>query len=664
MFDFDTRPNGALMQEALAWAAQHVCYRDCLQVTDTPWGATLHLSGDEGTAYLKVLPADDTTTIRASEIAAEFAAGHAPDVLAHDATRGFLLLEDHRARHRPNPHDGSLLALIGTMARLQARSALSAVPDGAQRLEPRALIEAFRAFCTPSETQPAPLANFIGDAEAGFYLAMLDALDVDLAIYLGAALALPPCLNHSDLHARNAALGASGEVRIHDWDVVFWGPAGLSLTGLAVAPAGLVAGTDAAGRFDGAESDAPEALVLEAWIQALDVEGYAGGETLRRAMMPALMMGILQGILAYRRFMPKSTEDLAATEPHMRQLLRVLRGFATLIAAQSPRLAARLAALFSQAARSEELALLLHRAEDVIGLPAGQLVPRGAQARNVARVLGLNTAMREALRPDICPTLPSHPENLQGTQEQTEFASIGADLFRTHGCLALADLFPTALIDSCLAHTRTHGSGATGIPLPVGDKRAMTAQAVQGPFNDPALYAASPLKAILDRVLGTDWVIGSFTLVTSEPGAGEQHLHIDHAQLYPEMDPQPEAPAFAVTVLIPLVDIDADIGGTHVLKGSHKAGHKDGQKMPRQAARLSRGSCLMFDYRLFHSGERNAATRDRPVLSIVFHRRWFRDASNFDTQAPLQIRKSALEQVPLAHRNLFEFAHIIEDSTG
>ena len=72
----------------------------------------------------------------------------------------------------------------------------------------------------------------------------------------------------------------------------------------------------------------------------------------------------------------------------------------------------------------------------------------------------------------------------------------------------------------------------------------------------------------------------------------------------------------------------------------------EGKSMPVQSQNLQLGSCLLFDYRLYHYGLANRSKKDRPVISLVYQRPWFRDAKNFDTQAPLQMSADDFAKVP------------------
>jgi ectoine hydroxylase-related dioxygenase (phytanoyl-CoA dioxygenase family) len=178
-----------------------------------------------------------------------------------------------------------------------------------------------------------------------------------------------------------------------------------------------------------------------------------------------------------------------------------------------------------------------------------------------------------------------------------------------------------------------------------------------GPFNAPELYAHPLLLAAMAGLLGPDFVIGSMTLVTSQPGADPQHLHADHPPLFPDSPLGASLPAHACTVLIPLVDIDEAVGGTEVCKGTHRFAEAASAGPVACAMRL--GDCLVFDYRLAHRGMANRSSRVRPVLSIVYQRAWFRDAVNFGGVDALQVPLEERSRIPESLAGLFRFAAVI-----
>ena len=90
---------------------------------------------------------------------------------------------------------------------------------------------------------------------------------------------------------------------------------------------------------------------------------------------------------------------------------------------------------------------------------------------------------------------------------------------------------------------------------------------VKDEFNNLELYANSFLYSLMQKVLGNDFILGSYGVVAL-PGAEHQHVHSDRPSLFSnEIDAK--IPSFVVTAVIPLVDLTQKTGSTRVWKQSH-----------------------------------------------------------------------------------------------
>jgi hypothetical protein len=65
------------------------------------------------------------------------------------------------------------------------------------------------------------------------------------------------------------------------------------------------------------------------------------------------------------------------------------------------------------------------------------------------------------------------------------------------------------------------------------------------------------------------------------------------------------------------------------------------------------GDCYFMDFRLRHAGTPNISDKPRPILYLVYSRRWFQDRKNFDMQSPLLITGDEYERIPEEHKHLF-----------
>jgi len=136
-------------------------------------------------------------------------------------------------------------------------------------------------------------------------------------------------------------------------------------------------------------------------------------------------------------------------------------------------------------------------------------------------------------------------------------------------------------------------------------------------------------QAVCRAILGDDCVEQSRGVVISNPGATDQGWHRDGEFLY---DDGMHYPAHALTVFVPLVDINDLCGPTQFYPGSHSASRQHLYEEPcaRPAATplLAAGGVLLFDYRLIHRGTANNADFKRPVAYFVMAKPWFKDHLN------------------------------------
>lgn len=116
-------------------------------------------------------------------------------------------------------------------------------------------------------------------------------------------------------------------------------------------------------------------------------------------------------------------------------------------------------------------------------------------------------------------------------------------------------------------------------------------------------------------------------------------------------------PPFAITAVVPLIDLTPETGTTEIFPGSHRAELGDDGKplglSDSERPFLQAGGCFLMDYRLWHRGMPNISDRVRPVLYIVYARHWFTDMLNFRSHSRINLRLEDARALPLAQRGLF-----------
>jgi len=244
------------------------------------------------------------------------------------------------------------------------------------------------------------------------------------------------------------------------------------------------------------------------------------------------------------------------------------------------------------------------------------------------------------------------------------------------GAVAFENLFTLPLLKRLRRDVmRRHESGElreNGLVRDIGGRYAAVIP-FAGPFLSPGFYANPVLHETLGALLGASYCIGSLEAVIAEPGAGEQHQHIDgplrfdravgkaHVGYRGDLS---DLPPYAVTLCVPLCDVDTENGPTAIWRGSHRTAL---QARPPGRSAVARefpaehmvgpfGNSFLFDFRVFHGGMPNHTREPRPVLMFVFTRSWFRDPNLADVIPSVLISKRDFARVPENHRGLFKLA--------
>jgi hypothetical protein len=194
--------------------------------------------------------------------------------------------------------------------------------------------------------------------------------------------------------------------------------------------------------------------------------------------------------------------------------------------------------------------------------------------------------------------------------------------------------------------------------LQVGDRRFMVPVELSGLFADPSIYANSRVMAIAEAALGGDFILESFGVVVSLPGAAAQHSHRDGTALFSG----PMAgliPAYALTVALPLIEMNEVHGTTALWPGSHRYRAETAEANPVKP-NVRAGSCAIWDYRLLHGGTPNVSNAVRPLVYGTYSMPWWRDSDNFHNGAQnrLNLPDGFLATVPTERRHLFSHVEL------
>jgi len=264
------------------------------------------------------------------------------------------------------------------------------------------------------------------------------------------------------------------------------------------------------------------------------------------------------------------------------------------------------------------------------------------------------------------------PANIARMKLQSDTVQQAARQFRLNGCLTIEDSFDPDIVRSMQTdflenYASRERAAVERTCLKVGIERYMFTVELKPPYLDPGVYASPGVMPLVRELLGEDCIIQSFGVVCAYPGAQMQHVHRDHPPLFAEAGGlNAFFPPFALHVVVPLVDLDERTGTTALWEGSHriKSSSEENRWSRVELERLEGtvlpmpriGDCYLMDYRLRHTGTPNVSDRPRPILYMVYSRRWFLDRRNFEIQSPLQISRRDFEGLSEDHRRLFEVA--------
>lgn len=220
-------------------------------------------------------------------------------------------------------------------------------------------------------------------------------------------------------------------------------------------------------------------------------------------------------------------------------------------------------------------------------------------------------------------------------------ATQAADVLARDGVIAFDRIFDPGLIAQIGQQLRCQVPGAFDESarqpedyLSVGDHRinglVPIGRRLAGVLDlllDPAL------ETFFTAALGDGWVYESFGVISSFPGATLQHLHSDDNFLFEGSEHDGQLPAFALTIAIPLVEVNDVNGGTEFLIGTHREKKQQSYPGTPVTSSLHPGDCMIWDFMIRHRGRPNTSTAARPMLYITACRSFWTDSVNFRPNA-------------------------------
>jgi len=132
-------------------------------------------------------------------------------------------------------------------------------------------------------------------------------------------------------------------------------------------------------------------------------------------------------------------------------------------------------------------------------------------------------------------------------------------------------------------------------------------------------------KDLVSKILGDGFSLVKCGCVLSLPGTKMQYYHSDgvHVGASASFESDEVQPTHALCVFIPLIDLNQTTGYTEFWAGSHKYNNllqkKGMHALPGgHDGTISRGDCLLYDYRVIHRGMPNESKYGRPICYFLY----------------------------------------------
>ena len=233
--------------------------------------------------------------------------------------------------------------------------------------------------------------------------------------------------------------------------------------------------------------------------------------------------------------------------------------------------------------------------------------------------------------------------------------------FVKHGYAILDHVIPAEKIRALqLEFQRDYGrvltDEETDASKKVGDARYMIPLRFTRGFADIEIFANPYVIPVVREVLEQKAIIEAYGAVVSLPGSRAQPTHHDAPHLF-GAEISALLPAHALTLAVPLVEMNETQGTTTLLPGSHRWRSNDGN-VEGISPTVPIGSCMMWDFRLVHSGTANRSTVSRPMVYCTYSRPWYQDPVNFRRKTMRRVDFDAgfLETLPEDTRRLLSHA--------
>jgi len=179
------------------------------------------------------------------------------------------------------------------------------------------------------------------------------------------------------------------------------------------------------------------------------------------------------------------------------------------------------------------------------------------------------------------------------------------------------------------------------------------------PFAEPAFYEDEDVLAIVEGLVGEDFVMTQLATDTPLLGSDYQDVHRDALPLFPETGS--ESPPFQLAINFPLVEVTEENGPFEITRGTHMMSKQEGLQRIQsgeivlEPLKMKLGDVMIRDVRGLHRGTPNRTTIPRPMVVIGYGRRW-----HFRPEVSITIPRSTYETLSPRAKHLLRFETVVE----
>lgn len=204
------------------------------------------------------------------------------------------------------------------------------------------------------------------------------------------------------------------------------------------------------------------------------------------------------------------------------------------------------------------------------------------------------------------------------------------------------------------SHIENHGTTENR-----GSARYYVTLPFDRPFADEQIFADPDILAIVENLVGTDFVMCQLATDTPLIGSDYQPIHRDAPPLFPEI--AEETPIFQLAVNFPLVDVTAENGPFEVARRTHNVTKEKGLEMIEsgnskiEQILLGAGDVMIRDVRHLHRGTPNKTLVPRPMCVIGYSRKWL-----FRPEVSINIPQAVWVTLSPESKKMLRFNPIVE----